>query len=107
MYNGFVPEGNALITNYKQFELEEITEGVYKSLKNENFYYITIPKELDWEGFKNMTLSIKNSYDLVSFDAAYGIFYINDVVEDVVRIYAQDANERSIIDIREKYLNKL
>lgn len=99
--------GEAIIRTFKQFNLSKSSDGIYISNKNPNFSYIVVPKQESWDDFKEITLKIKNSWDLVNFDAAQGILYIDNDIQDVVRIYSESAKEKDLLEIREKYLDKI
>jgi hypothetical protein len=107
MYSGKILPGEALITNYKQFDLSESETGTYKSNRNNDFFYFKIPKNISWEDFKEVTMSVRNSWDLINFDAALGILYIDNQIEDVIRIFAKDTSENDIDLIKEKFLLKI
>ncbi len=107
MYSGKIKENLALITTYTQFDFSESHEEIYQNNRNHDFFYFKISKELSWEAFKEITINIRNSWDLISFDAALGLVYMDNQVEDVVRIYAKNADLKDIASIKEKYLAKV
>ncbi|OQY00698.1 MAG: hypothetical protein B6I20_08375 [Bacteroidetes bacterium 4572_117] len=59
----------ALIKIQKYMAIEEIGEGIYKDLEEENTSYLQIPMELNWPQFKSITHKIKNNMDNSNFDA--------------------------------------
>lgn len=98
--------GEAIIKTSKQFNLSLNENGLFESNTNPDISYFIVPKNILWDDFKEMTLKIKHSWDLVNFDAAQGILFIDNCIQDVVRIYSKEAKTKDILEIIEKYLNK-
>ena len=98
---------DTLIRVQRSFTFEEIAKGIYKDLDNENTYYLSVPYNLKWHQFKDITLNIKNNTDKNNFDAAQGYFYRNTGIEDVIRIYDTETNKEHLSQIKEKYLNEI
>ena len=96
-----------LIKVQRSFTFEEIAEGIYKDLDKKNTFYLSVPYNLKWHQFKEITFNIKNNIDNNNFDAAQGYFYRKTGIEDVVRIFDTETNEKSLIQIKEKYLNEI
>ncbi|MBN1251219.1 MAG: hypothetical protein JXR51_10980 [Bacteroidales bacterium] len=100
-------DDNCIIHVLINFNIEEISEGIYKDLEKENTFYLTVPMKLKWQQFKTITFHIKNNLDNNNFDAAQGFFYRkNNNIEDVVRIYDKESNIKALSLIKEKYLNE-
>ncbi|MEZ4907165.1 MAG: hypothetical protein R2771_05885 [Saprospiraceae bacterium] len=55
----------------KFYDIEEIGDGLYKDIDTENMYYISIPHQLNWELFRNLTLKIKNNISNRNYDAVF------------------------------------
>lgn len=106
-YKAPIKGGQAIITTYKQFDLNEIVTDCYVSNRNKYFSYFIVPKKLSWDEFKDITMKIRNSWDFMSFDAALGIIYKNNEVFDIVRIFSNSQNKSDISSIKEKYLEKI
>jgi len=106
-YKNSIKPGTAIIKTYKQFELTEIKTDLFISNRNNLFSYFIIPKKISWDNFKEITTKIKNSWNLVSFDAAIGIIYTKNEVFDVVRIFSNHRGHSDLQKIQEIYLEKI
>jgi len=96
-----------LIKVQRSFIFEEISEGIYKDLDKENTFYLSVPHNLKWHQFKEITFNIKNNIENNNFDAAQGYFYRKSGIEDVVRIFDTETKEENLAQIKEKYLNEI
>lgn len=104
---GKIKGGKAIIKTLKLFNLDEVEENVFKNKKNPDFSYFIVPNKLAWDDFKDTTLKIRHSWELINFDAAQAIFYLYGNIHDAVRIYTKDASLDDLKEIREKYLAKI
>ena len=96
-----------LIKIQKHFQMDEIANGIFKDLDEENTSYVQIPVELKWPQFKNITFKIKNNMEDSNFDAALGLFYRKGGLIDFVRIYDESATIDRLEDIKTRYMNEI
>ncbi|RLD62968.1 MAG: hypothetical protein DRI95_12335 [Bacteroidetes bacterium] len=96
-----------LIKIQKHFHMEEIGNGIFKDMDEENTSYLQIPVELKWPQFKSITFKIKNNMEDSNFDAALGLFYREGGLIDFVRIYDESATIERLEDIKTRYMNEI
>jgi hypothetical protein len=70
----------------KYFMLEEVGRGVYFDRKTPELAYFSIPHQIEWDLFEEITKRIKVNVALGDFDTAIGAFYIGDKVEYIIRV---------------------
>ena len=94
----------AVIQLKKHFNIQEKETGIYKDLDDDTTYYITIPRQLTWQLFAQITHTIKNNIpkEKVNFDAGLAAIYTRQIL-DVVRIYAHDIELDTLKMLKEKY----
>ncbi|MCF8373777.1 MAG: hypothetical protein K9H64_19300 [Bacteroidales bacterium] len=112
--NGIVFQKNKKVKPYtsmirikKYFDLEYISEGVFKLRDNEFFKYIRIPKEIDWKSFETITMTIKNTYDFKNYDYALSAIYQKCGFEDYVRIFSENCDCSKLPMLRQKYVEEI
>lgn len=89
----------------KFFNLVEIEPGFYHDTDEDHIYYAEIEYRFNWSLFYYVSERVKQSLgNIQSFDAAYGAFYRNSGVKDVVRIYGEKLDAQQLKLIRNKYL---
>jgi len=98
--------GDGIIEVKKQFELEELQDGIYKDLEDPLMYYLKIPEHLNWQLFLEMTISIRRNIDNFSFDSALGVLYLKEIT-DVIRLFGKDMGIEELKQIRTLYLEEL
>jgi len=74
---------------------------------NPNRYYITIPRYLSWDEFRDMTFDIKNNINVSGYDVAKGIFYENQGITEMIRVVKPDITLDMVREIRKKYLDRM
>ena len=77
---------DAIVRINRFFELIKVEEGIYQSQQNKDLYYITIPKYISWEVFREMTYAIKNNVSVTNYDIVKGIFYENEGITEMLRL---------------------
>lgn len=97
----------AIIRVNKFFQIKKIEEGIYQSMGNPNRYYITIPRYLSWDEFRDMTFDIKNNINVSGYDVAKGIFYENQGITEMIRVVKPDITLDMVKEIRKKYLDRM
>ncbi len=98
-----VQQYSGLIKIFKFFELRELDKEEWKDLNNKKLSYFKLNKYISWEEFENVTLKIKNNIDNNLFDAAQGVFYIDNSITDIVRIYSANVDKNRLNKIKELY----
>lgn len=103
-----VLKASAIIQLKKHFTIQEIDHGIYKDLEDETSYYITIPLQLSWQLFAQITFTIKNNIpkEKVNFDAGLAAIYTREIL-DVVRIYAHGIDIDTLKMLKEKYKEEI
>ena len=99
--------GQGIIRLKKFFTLEEIDEGVYFDLDEKDHGYFTVPHKLTWKYFEDLSLKVRQNWDLSKFDAAVGHFHQDFGVVDMVRIYNPNIDREYLMGIRKKYLERI
>ena len=98
---------DSLIRINKFFNLKNIADGIYQSQTNKNRYYIEIPKDMNWDKFREVTFGIKNNISVTNYDVAKGIFYENDGISEMIRVVKPEITIEMVKEIQKKYLDKL
>lgn len=99
-------ESEAYIKIVKFLNLQYLDEGIWLDMR-ENFHgYIELPEKLNWDDFKELTLSVKYNWDESKFDAAKGAFYYQGRLHEFVRIYSTKINTEYLKELRKLYLEK-
>lgn len=100
-------EVDAIIRVSKFFDLEKIEEGIFKSKNEKNTFYITIPKPMNWQEFRDVTFDIKNNISSPFYDVVKGILYSQDKVIDFIRVMKPSISDVQLKDIQNRYRSKL
>jgi len=100
-------EGSAIIRLKKFFMLEEIEDGVYFDLDEKDHGYFTIPHQLTWKHFEDITKKAKNNWNASIFDAAIGHIHENFGIRDMIRIYNPNIDKNYLLDVRKLYLDRI
>jgi len=77
----------SLIKLHKYFELTNISEDIYHSTNNAQFYYFKIATKLTWEEFEHIVTQAKKSGEYENCDFALAVFYSKAGFDDFIRIY--------------------
>lgn len=89
----------------KFFRLSKISDGIYEDMDVKQFFYLQVPKLIDWIPFEEMTKNIRYNIESIVFDAAQTSVYNSDGLVDFVRIYDTDKDPKKLISIRNSYLS--
>ncbi len=90
----------------KLFNIECIEDGIYKDLDDLSMFYVTLPRQVNWQMFVQITQRVRNNVDkqLANFDAALGAIYTKNIL-DVARIYSRETSLEKLRVIRKKYIS--
>ncbi|MBL4939596.1 MAG: hypothetical protein JKY16_04860 [Lutibacter sp.] len=97
----------ALIRINRFFEIEELSNGIYKSQMEDDVYYVEVPKYMKWDEFRTFTFEIKNNMVDKNYDIAKGIFYMNEGITEILRIVKPKATVELLKIIQQKYIDRL
>ena len=97
----------AVIRINRFFEIEELDKGIYKSIIEDDVFYVELPKFISWEEFKKITIEVKNNITDNSYDVAKGILYVNGGITEIVRIVKPKATVEVLKVIQQKYIDRL
>jgi len=96
-----MPE-NVHVKINKCFVLEELGKGIYLDIREEHKGYILIPRQIEWDRFKELLMVIRNNNDCQLFDAALGAIIMDSRTTDMVRIYSENLNLELLKCIKNK-----
>lgn len=102
-----VAEYTSLIRIKKYFLLDEVFDGVYRASDNQYFRYIRIPRQIEWDDFEKITMTIKNTYNFNHYDYALAAFYQECGFEDYVRIYSEHCDCDNLPELRMRYVEEI
>jgi len=97
----------ALIKVQKFFHVKKVHEGLYLDTRFGDQAYIIIPEHLNWELFRKITYRIKNNISNRAYDVVEGVFYTEDSVVDMIRVYKPKMDLELLKEIQEKYLAEI
>lgn len=91
----------------KVFNVQALSEVVYKDTSEPNHYYLKIPKTLTLDEFAEVTAKVRNNWLGSKFDAALAYFLKEKQVVEIVRIYSELLTLEQLTEIQKLYLSKL
>lgn len=91
----------------KFFHIDKISEHIYKDACVEGMYFITIPKYISWEKFREMTQHVKNNISNNNFDIVKGLFYKDNSVVDIIRVYKPKIDDALLEEIKNRYYKEI
>jgi hypothetical protein len=100
-------EEKSTIQVKKGFYLEELEDGCYKDLFDDQMYYIEIPRHLKWDEFEKVTLDVKYNNPTLNFDAALSLFYRSKKVVFAVRIYKESVTPEDLKLLSAQFLKRI
>ena len=107
MPSGQSVHDHALIRIDKFFHLEEIEEGIFVDLDDQQIGYLEIEGEMDWDKLETLTQKVKLQTQHSNFDRALGHFSKHGEDINVIRIYAPDMDEEVIREISKTFRKHL
>jgi hypothetical protein len=93
----------SLIKIRRFFDLEVMSEGVYKDIDKPHTYYIRVPLFMSWNKFEQATIAIRNNFDYKTYDAAQAAIYDKPGIVELVRIYDLKADLVKLQSLQQKY----
>ncbi len=91
----------------KYYNIEKLEDGLYKDSNTEHMYYVEIPHHLNWELFRKITYDIKNNISNRNYDISVGIFFMNNTIVDMVRVFKPNITMELLREIKEKYRKEI
>ncbi len=91
----------------KFFHIEEIDQNIYKETRIDGMYFIEIPEYLPWETFKKITMKVKNNISNNNFDIVKGLFYKDDTVKDMIRVFKPNIKQDLLQEIKKRYYKEM
>ena len=98
---------DALIRVNKFFNLIDLEDTIYQSPNNPDRYYFDVPRDMEWEEFREITFDIKNSISVINYDIAKGILYENEGITDILRVIKPNITLDMVKKIQRKYLDRM
>ena len=86
------------------FDLEVMSDVIYKDLDKADTYYLKVPLYITWEEFEKATIAIRNTFDYKTYDAAQAAIYDKPGIGELVRIYDHKADLSKLQSIQHKYI---
>ena len=87
----------------KFFHINSLDNGIFEDNHYKNMYYIDIPDYVNWDRFREITRQVKNNISNNNFDVVKGIFYMDDSVFDIIRVYKSNISMDLLEEIKERY----
>jgi hypothetical protein len=94
-----------LIKVKKFYNIEKIGEGLYHDINQPDIHFSFIPKKLNWEFFRKITGKIKNNISDSNFDVALVTFYMNNGIQDALRVFKPNNSAKLMAEIQQLYLD--
>lgn len=93
----------AKITVYKQFNIDEYTEGIYLDKNKPGKGYVALPERITDTDFSNFLVYVRNNQSCELFDAAMGTIEINSSATEILRIYSESLTPKLLECIRKTF----
>lgn len=87
----------------KFFHIVKMDDAIYSDKCIENMYYIEIPNYMSWERFREATEHVKHNVSNNNFDVVKGIFYKDDTVKDMIRVFKPNMTLELLQEIKKRY----
>lgn len=94
----------SLIKIRRYFDLEVMSEGIFKDIDKTDVYYLRVPVFMTWDEFEKATIAIRNNFDYKTYDAAQAAIYDKHGIVELVRIYDRKADLSKLQSLRQKYI---
>lgn len=100
-------DARGIIKLQKHFTLEKLDEDLFRDIHELEMHYIKIPYNLKWKPFEKISKSVKNNVVFTNYDAALGVIYQRNRLDDVIRIYSDTINLDNLKELKERYLMEI
>jgi hypothetical protein len=100
-------KADVLIKIYKFFNLEDLGDDIYLDHTEKEFLYFNLPQEISWDLFVKATKNVKYNWNKSMFDAAFGYFFQNEKVTDMVRIYHEKVDKAYVKELKDLYCKEI
>jgi len=91
----------------KFFHIEKIDDNIYKDACIDGMYFIEIPEYLPWEIFKQITYKVKNNISNNNYDVVKGLFYKDDTVKDMIRVFKPNISNDLLHELKKRYYKEM
>ena len=97
-----------VLVKVKKFYLvHQVSEGIFSDERQSEMAYIEIPCRPNWELFRKITSHIKNNISDNHYDVALATFYMNEGIQDIIRVFKPNITLDLLTEIRAAYLKEL
>lgn len=100
-------KAEVLIKIYKFFKLEDLGDDIFMDHSEKEFLYFNLPRAINWELFEKATINVKYNWNKSAFDAAFGYFFQDEKVTDMVRIYHEKVDKAYIEELKGLYFKEI
>jgi len=87
----------------KFFHIKSLDSKIYADKCIDDMFYIEIPEYLSWETFRQITEHVKRNVSNHNFDVAKGLFYKDDSVTDIIRLFKKGMTLELLQEIKQRY----
>jgi len=87
----------------KFFHIVKMDDAIYSDQCIDDMYYIEIPNYMSWERFREATEHVKHNVSNHNFDVVKGIFYKDDTVKDMIRLFKPKMTLELLQEIKSRY----
>ena len=94
----------SLIKIRRFFDLELMSDGIFKDKDKPDIYYLRVPLFMTWDEFEKVIISIRNNFDYKTYDAAQAAIYNKEGIIELVRIYDRKADLSKLQSLQQKYI---
>lgn len=94
----------SLIKIRRFFDLQVLTEGIFKDADKPDTYYLRVPLFMTWDEFEKATITIRNNFNYKTYDAAQAAIYNKPGIIELVRIYDRKADLSKLQSLQQKYI---
>jgi len=91
----------------KFFHIDQIDDNIYKDACIDGMYFIEIPEYLPWETFKQITYKVKNNISNNNYDVVKGLFYKDDTVKDMIRVFKPNISNDLLQELKKRYYKEM
>ncbi|MCY1720569.1 hypothetical protein OU798_09465 [Prolixibacteraceae bacterium Z1-6] len=101
--NNFHLDGEVNVKINKLFTLEELGNGYYIDLVEENKGYFTHPSRISCDDFQQIIRQVKNNGNCKLFDAVHGEILMEGKLIELVRVFSEGLNQELLECIKKEF----